>query len=101
MLKQLVDVCLPALGEAASTTGRSGVGGISTTGKREGNGNCADQTRTVTEVGSADVSGVILSIIWFVLLFYQLFADDEIVVRFLQSVLVNPLLISKYVLGSL
>ena len=43
---------LSTLGEAASAAGWSRVGGISATRKREGNGICSDQTRTVTEVGS-------------------------------------------------
>jgi len=38
------------LGEAESAARWSWVGGISTTGKREGNGNCSNQTRTVSEV---------------------------------------------------
>ena len=48
-------MCVGVLGEAASASGGSRVGGISTTGKREGNGSCTRETRTVTEVGSAVV----------------------------------------------
>jgi len=51
------------LGKATSTAGGSRVGGISTPGKRERNGNCTDQTGTVTEVGSTGVSNVFLEII--------------------------------------
>lgn len=40
-----------ASGATASTAGRSGVGGTSAAGEREGSGNCTNQTGTVTEVG--------------------------------------------------
>ena len=60
---------LPYLGEAASTDGGCWVGGISTTGKREGDGNCTDQTGTVTQVSSALVCNAFLWIFWSILLF--------------------------------
>lgn len=58
----VVDGYVSALGEAESTAGRSRVGGTQTKGKRERVGSCTNQTRTVAEVGSANVSNVILQI---------------------------------------
>ena len=66
---------VPALGEAESTAGWRRVGGTQTKGERENRvRSCADQTRTVTEVGSANVSNVIPQITASdLLLFCQLF----------------------------
>jgi len=62
-LTENIGDCLCELGEETSAAGGFGVGGISTTREREGNGNCTSQAGTVTEVCLTDVNNMLLHVV--------------------------------------